>query len=510
MRSFTLRTLAAAAAFITQATVGSCSDVCDTIESTTNIDVLRPLSLGYQTEQAAYWSTGASLMQPSCILTPTTANEVSVIVKALLNSTERFAIKSGGHNPNNNFSSIQGGPLISTSHLNEVTLDTASQTVRIGPGNRWDDVSAALDGTGYTAVGGRIGNVGVGGLLLGGGLSFLSTQYGWAANNVVAFELVLANASIVTVSQQSHPDLFIALKGGGNNFGIVTAFTVRAHPQGQVWGGNLFFAATDTTNTALLAAARDFTQYYPDPKAAIIVTAEMTAVGTVDSWIMFLFYDGPTPPPGVFDNFTGAAGVTPLTNTCKTQSYNDFVTANNWAVVKGNVYTIGTETMPLPKVGSRSAAAAGLEVLESIHSHWRNVSESVLLVPGVISSIAYQPFPRRFARLARSMGGDLYDFDDDVDRIILEFDYSFTLPSDFSTIDQAVQDTYGGFRDRVVAYTRQGVLPSAYLPLFQNDGYFRQDYFGRLRADRGQLAARVRDSVDPNGLWTDRTGGFKI
>ena len=107
-------------------------------------------------------------------------------------------------------------------------------TVRVGPGNDWQDVHKALEDTGVTVVGGRIGEVGVGGYVVGGGLSFLSTQYGWAANNIVAFEVVLANATIVTASNTSHADLYEALKGGGNNYGIVTSYIMVAHPMGQV------------------------------------------------------------------------------------------------------------------------------------------------------------------------------------------------------------------------------------------------------------------------------------
>lgn len=64
-----------------------------------------------------------------------------------------------------------------------------------------------------------------------GGLSFLSSQYGWAANNVVNFEVVLANGTVVNANAKENTDLFAALKGGGNNFGIVTAYTLQTHPQ---------------------------------------------------------------------------------------------------------------------------------------------------------------------------------------------------------------------------------------------------------------------------------------
>lgn len=89
-------------------------------------------------------------------------------MKVLLHNNETFSVKSGGHNPNQNFSSIDGGPLISTASLNEVILNAEAMTVRVGPGNRWEDVHKVLDGTNVTVVGGRIGNVGVGGYILGG------------------------------------------------------------------------------------------------------------------------------------------------------------------------------------------------------------------------------------------------------------------------------------------------------------------------------------------------------
>jgi FAD/FMN-containing dehydrogenase len=72
-----------------------------------------------------------------------------------------------------------------------------------------------------------------------GGLSYLSTQYGWAVDNVVEFEVVLANASIVTATAKENADLFNVLRGGGNNFGIVTSYTLRAYPMGGVRNGNL-------------------------------------------------------------------------------------------------------------------------------------------------------------------------------------------------------------------------------------------------------------------------------
>lgn len=229
------------------------------------------------------------------------------------------------------------------------------------------------------------------------------------------------------------------------------------------------------------------------------MTGELTALGAVDIWIMFLFYDGPSPPPGVFDVFTD---IKPLTNDCKTRSYYDLLTHNNFGVIKGSIYTITTETLPVPSLENAP------EVMGAIHSNWKNTIKEVIGVSGIIGSIAYQPIPKTLARKAREMGGDLIDMDDDVDRIILEFNISYWLDIDTKTIDPATQKLNQGTRELVTGFQQSGKLPDAYLPLFMNDAYFRQDYFGRLRT--ADFARSVRDQYDPEGIFRTRTKGWKM
>ncbi|KAI0400224.1 FAD binding domain-containing protein [Xylaria palmicola] len=495
------RALAVAASAL--AVVAAAQDTCELVAGQTSIESYKRFQVAYTSEQTEYWSTACGDLKPSCILMPTTAQEVAAIVSILNTNNESFAIKSGGHNPNNYFASIDGAPLISTKKLDQVILDPVAQTVRVGPGNRWDDVSEALDGSGFSAVGGRIGNVGVGGYMLGAGLSFMSTEYGWAANSVLEFEVVLANASTVHVRADNHPDLFMALKGGGNNFGIVTSYLLQAYPQGDVWGGNLVFDATPEVSRAMLAAVRDFTEHYDDEKAGIIVTAERTLATLVDIWVVFLYYNGPEPPASVFGEFFAVSDF--KLNTCKTQSMHSLLSGNNWAVIRGSVYTIGTETMPLP------GAADGAEVMQRIFDSWVDTSDEAKLVPGLVASVAFQPLPRRLARVARAKGGDMLDVDDDIDRIVLELDYSYAADLSEPTVDETMRKTYGGFRSIVEEYQDSGVLPrDVHLPLFQNDCFYPQDYFGRLKPERLALARRVQAEVDPNGFWKTRTAGFKI
>jgi len=151
-------------------------DTCSTLEAIGGIEVTYPLDVAYIVEQQEYWSTSCAALLPSCIIFPKTAAEVATIVQVLNNNNEQFAVKSGGHNPNNYYSSVEGGPLISTIRIDQAVLDPATGIVDVGPGNRLDGIAAKLQGSGWTFVGGRIGNTGVGGLVLGGGLSYMSAQ----------------------------------------------------------------------------------------------------------------------------------------------------------------------------------------------------------------------------------------------------------------------------------------------------------------------------------------------
>lgn len=82
--------------------------------------------------------------------------------------------------------------------------------------------------------------VGVGGYLLGGGFSFHTGRHGLGCDNVVSYQLALADGKLITATADENEDLFRVLKGGGNNFGIVTRFTVRTFPNSKIWGGLSF------------------------------------------------------------------------------------------------------------------------------------------------------------------------------------------------------------------------------------------------------------------------------
>lgn len=281
----------------------------------------------------------------------------------------------------------------------------------------------------------------------------------------------------------------------------MTNYKLQAKPQGKIWGGNLVFALrTPEVDRKILKAVRDFTEYNDDHRAAVIVTAERANINAVDSWILFVFYDGETPPADKFKNFTD---IGPTLNTARTRTYADLMAFSNWVVVKASVVDIATETIPLPSVEN------SVEVMEGLHSHWRSVTNNVLLVPGIVASIAWQPFPKRIAQEAQARGPDLIEADDSVDRIIIEMNYSFLPLTEYEKMADVMEETYSGIRSRVTAWQADGTLPEAFLPVFMNYGFYRQDYFGRLKPENRALARSVAEEVDPDGLFRDRTGGWK-
>ncbi|PHH72593.1 hypothetical protein CDD82_5901 [Ophiocordyceps australis] len=263
-------------------------------------------TVDFEKASTDYLAAESAARFPVCVFFPANAEQVSFAVTTLnAHPTVRFGLKSGGHNPNPEFSTAAGGLLISFRLNSRSVVPSANgQSVVVGAGCKWKDVYSALHPLGKAAVGGRFGDVGVTGHILGGGLSYLSAQYGFACDNVLSFECVLANGTIVTASANSHPDLYFALRGGGNQFAIVTRLELRTWDVGQkgiIWGGPRAYDAKQ--QPALFAAIAKFTSNNDaHPKAALL--SSFNFIGDVGAMcVVFFFYDGLQPPANVFDEF---------------------------------------------------------------------------------------------------------------------------------------------------------------------------------------------------------------
>ncbi len=202
-----------------------------------------------------YWDQKACEVPPACTVRPRNVEELAQVVGMLVQEFHwrhhkimslddapevMFAVRSGGHCPVDGASSIRGGVLIDMKHFNQITLSPDEKSVVLGAGCRWMNVSDKLAEKGLAVLGGRNSAVGVGGLIIGGGLSFFSPRYGFVCSSVIECEIVLADGSITKASAIEKPDLWRALKGGGNNFGIITSYKVRTFASSSIWSGFLY------------------------------------------------------------------------------------------------------------------------------------------------------------------------------------------------------------------------------------------------------------------------------
>jgi FAD/FMN-containing dehydrogenase len=158
-----------------------------------------------------------------------------------------IAIRGGGHNAGG-LGVWDDALVIDLSLMRSTTVDPDHHLVRVDGGCTWADVDHATVPFGMATPSGFLSSTGVGGLTLGGGIGYLSRRFGLTIDNLLSADIVLADGSLVTASDSSHPDLFWALRGGGGNFGVVTSFVFRTHDigdHGVVVGGPVLYDFED-------------------------------------------------------------------------------------------------------------------------------------------------------------------------------------------------------------------------------------------------------------------------
>jgi FAD/FMN-containing dehydrogenase len=174
----------------------------------------------------------------------------------------RVAVRGGGHSVAG-LSLVEDGLVIDVRGLSEVVVDPVRRVARVGGGATWAQLDAATQEHGLATVGGRVSSTGVAGLTLGGGSGWLERKHGLTVDNVLAIELVTASGEPVRASADEHPELFWALRGGGGNFGVVTAIELQLHPVGPEVLAGLVLHPRDRARD-LLRLFRDVMAEAPD------------------------------------------------------------------------------------------------------------------------------------------------------------------------------------------------------------------------------------------------------
>jgi FAD/FMN-containing dehydrogenase len=175
--------------------------------------------------------------RPAAIVRASGASDVLQAVRLAAQHGLVLSVRGGGHNIAGN-AVCEGGLMLDLSRMTSVRVDPKARTARVEPGARLADLDKETQAFGLATPVGLNSTTGVAGQALGGGFGWLSRKHGLTVDNLVSADVVTAAGELVRASQNEHPDLFWALRGGGGNFGVVTSFEFRLHPVGpQVIAG---------------------------------------------------------------------------------------------------------------------------------------------------------------------------------------------------------------------------------------------------------------------------------
>ncbi|KAI2625177.1 hypothetical protein GGS21DRAFT_531612 [Xylaria nigripes] len=423
---------------------------------------------------------------------PRSPQEVASVLKAVVAARQKFAVRSGGHTSWPGANNIKDGVTIDLSLLNTVTYDAASGLAKLGPGATWGKAYKCLSEYGLTLAGGRAADVGVGGLLLGGGKSFLAGRHGFACDSVVSYEVVLASGDIILVNKDEHAELFRALKGGGNNFGIVTSFEMTTIKCDKVWAGMMFMA--EESRAPAIAAMSSFTDNMsndPDSNALCLISHSPQTRGT--GVVVYCAQMAGVESPPAYKEFQA---IPRIASTLKTTTNHQL--ASDCAIPTGYYNVWYTLTLK-NDVGIMTEAAR-------LHDETIAKIKAVITDGDFTTQCLFQPVPTIFAAHAHATGGNSMGVERHKHNGIL-----FLAAAMLKTGDQAVSigpmiEAWGA-AVKTFAEAHDMLLP--WLDL--NYASPRQDPLASYGRENVERMRRVAARYDPHGVFqTLCPGGFKI
>jgi FAD/FMN-containing dehydrogenase len=221
-------------------------------------DIITPDAAGYEEARAVY--NGMIDKRPALVLRCRDVGDVQAAIAYARANELDIAVRGAGHN-GAGFGTADNALVIDLSPMRWVRVDPNSRTAQIGGGCQLGDVDHATHAFGLAAPMGIISTTGVG-LILGGGVGHLTRKYGLASDHLVSADVVLADGSFVHASEDENADLLWALRGGGGNFGVVTALTLSLHEQSTVVAGPIIWSLDQAAE--VLAWYREFLPAQPD------------------------------------------------------------------------------------------------------------------------------------------------------------------------------------------------------------------------------------------------------
>jgi FAD/FMN-containing dehydrogenase len=222
-------------------------------------EVITPADEGYEEARKVY--NAMIDRRPAVVVRCTETADVAAAVDYARENELAVAVRGGGHSVPG-FGTGDDAVVVDLNGMRGVTVDPEGRTARAEGGATWGDFNDATHVHGLATTGGIISTTGVGGLTLGGGIGYLARGFGLSCDNLASAEVVTADGRTLTASERENEDLFWALRGGGGNFGVVTALDFRVHPVETIYGGPMFFEIDDAPD--VLRFYREFIADAPE------------------------------------------------------------------------------------------------------------------------------------------------------------------------------------------------------------------------------------------------------
>jgi len=277
-------------------------------------DVLTPVSPDYEREKAVFNKSPSNA--PSIIFLPVNTTDVQTAIvfsrefEKVNADLPRTVVRGGGYSYSG-LTASNGGCVIDLKRMHAVSVDPSSRTCWVEGGATAKDLDEALDEHGLCTVTGPFSHLGVGGFTTGGGYGLLTYKYGLLMDNLVEAEVALASGEVVMCSENDHPALFWAVRGGGKWIGCVTRFkfNVFPRPDPEVVSAVVSFPVYAWEKVLRACDKRQSEAF----NYAFAILSHPVLVGVTVCTVRAVFFDGAENAHRTFKEIVDEIGVLPLT-----------------------------------------------------------------------------------------------------------------------------------------------------------------------------------------------------
>ncbi|KAK4143577.1 FAD-binding domain-containing protein [Dichotomopilus funicola] len=462
---------------------------CAQLQDALDTKITLPGQSTYNTTENSYWSLQEANLQPGCILRPSSPQDVAKAVSIIVGVDGcTFAIKGQGHAPAAGFANIDGGVTFDMTSLDSTVLSHDKSVLSVGAGASWLQVYEYLDPYNLAVAGGRNGLVGVGGLTPGGGISHFSPRVGWACDNVVNFEVVLGDGTLTNANQTSNSDLYRALKGGVNNFGVVTRFDLATFPQ-----GNLSVTKLAHDISQRKAVFQAFTDIVVAPKFDVDTSLVTVLLynSTSKAWVISnsAVYTQPVVNPPVFAELAAVPSV-----------------SNSSEITSLAAYAKEAATPPLNWLFATATFKPSAKFMLDIFDILNGTLYSFNPEGGIVWSIALEPLPAVLVSHAAKTGGNVLGVSpEDGNSYVMLLSALWPNSASNPAVDQISREPVAKIESQARA---KGLLQK-----FQYINYAApyQKPLASYGAKNLEFLKGVSKRYDPEGVFQTRVpGGFKL